>query len=224
MFGYVKVICDTVDDYDGRDGDTKVLCLGGGAYSIPRNLVTGGDSRHVSVMEIDEGVTNVARKWFHLGEVEEQVGDRLTLITGDARVGMQDSDELYDVIINDTFAGNVPARTLSTKEAAELAKGHLTDKGIYVANVIGKATSDNPDMLAWETETLESVFKHVYVLNVDGASEESLANHIIVATDDDDYAIPSDAITEKVTSTAETRVLTDDDSPVEWIVSFNEKH
>ena len=223
VFPYVEAICGVVDAYDADGGDAGVLCLGGGAYSIPRRLVTSRDGRRVDVMEIDDGVTDVARKWFHLAEVEERVGDRMRVISGDARVSMADSDERYDVIINDTFAGNVPVRTLATKEAAELAKGHLTEHGIYVANVIGKATSDRPDMLAWEKKTLESVFRHVHVIAADNHGDDQLANHILVATDDDGYRVPSWAREETVESTAESRVLTDDDSPVEWIVSFSDK-
>lgn len=221
VFGYVAAICDVVSDYDSGDHG-RILCLGGGAYSIPRTLVTRGDWRRVSVMEIDEGVTETAREWFHLGEVEDQVGDRLSIIHGDARVSLAASDATYDVIINDTFAGNVPVRTLATKEAAKLAKDHLSEHGIYIANVIGKAQSDTPNMLAWEKETLESVFRHVYVIRSPDAigGPEHSSNHIIVATDSDEYMLPAWATPETVSSTAETRVLTDDDSPVEWIVSF----
>lgn len=226
VFDYVRTICDIVNAYDGTgadDGATDVLCLGGGAYSIPRNLVTSYDWRHVDVMEIDDGVTEAARKWFHLAEVEEKVGDRLSVISGDARVSMQDSDKSYDIVINDTFAGNVPVRTLATKEAAELVKSRLTGRGIYVANVIGKAQNDEPDMVAWEKMTLESVFKHVYVLPTSNADPTRMSNYIIVATDDDRYALPIGMDVVEIVNTAETRVLTDDDSPVEWIVSFDDK-
>lgn len=218
VFDYTRTICDTIDAWNPREG--RILCLGGGAYSIPRHLVTSGDKREVSVMEIDDGVTDVARKWFHLAEVEEQVGDRMNVISGDARVSLAETDETYDIIVNDTFAGNVPVRTLATKEAAELVKAHLSDHGIYISNVIGKTVSDTPDMLAWELETLKSVFRHVHVIQVEFHGEGQIANHIIVATDDDDYEPPQGMRSELVISTAETRVLTDDDSPVEWITSF----
>lgn len=221
VFDYVNVTCAIADAHVSDGG--HVLCLGGGAYSIPRELVTRNDTRKVTVMEIDDGVTEVARKWFHLAEVEKQVGDRLGIVHGDARVSLADDDGTYDVIINDTFAGNVPVRTLATKEAAELVKGHLSEHGIYVANVIGKTKSKDPDMLAWETRTLESVFKHVYVIKVVNAPDDIQANHIVVATDDDSYQPPVWVVQELVSSDAETRVLTDDDSPVEWIVSFTDK-
>lgn len=224
VFEYAYSVCDLVKR-DARKRPANVLCLGGGAYSVPRNLASDPSGMQVDVMEIDEGITEIAREWFHLAEVEERSDGRLRSITSDARVGLADGDSLYTVIFNDTFAGTVPARTLSTVEAVRAVKSRLTSDGLYISNVIGRVHSDKPSFLAWEAETMRQVFKHVYVVQQIGMPENwddtQTANYLIVATDRDGYEdeLPDWAKLIELTGDGEVKVLTDDYSPVEWLTA-----
>lgn len=222
-FDYTNTICHAIERYGaagGTDG-MGLLFMGGGAYSMPRYMVTHTDAR-VDVMEIDDGVTDIARKWFNLGEVERQVGDRLQVITGDARIELTESDKRYDYIVNDTFAGNVPVRTLATVEAAQVAKEHLNDGGALIVNVIGRLESDKPSLLPWEVETLRQVFGHVYVFPVsEDYDPKASLNWMVLATDSDRFSSEG---TVTPVNTTEAHPLTDDDSPVEWIASYEDKY
>lgn len=225
VFDYTRRICEVTEARLGGTG--RILALGGGAYSIPKHLAAASDGYVVDIVEIDPGVTDVARRWFGLADAEEAAGGRLRVIDGDARVFLSDDGggDRYDIIINDTFAGEVPARTMATLEAARAAKGRLAEGGLYVSNVIGRLDSDSPSFLDWEVMTLRQAFRFVVVLpgndhweaaREDGAS----ANWVVVATDDAEWARQAlgSGESQEVTGVG-TSVLTDDYSPVEWLAA-----
>lgn len=199
----------------------NVLCLGGGAYSIPKRLAVIDDIS-VDVVEIDDGITKIAKQYFGLQEAIDESDGKIGLITGDARVETRAAKRTYDIILNDTFAGDVPARTMTTVEALADIRHALRDNGLYVCNVIGKM-SVKGGFLASELQTIKSCFKHVWVVSVHGFDYDvnRLDNFLVVATDDDNY-VPSDdvvVIPDSEFSLDKVQVLTDDNCPVEYLVS-----
>ena len=205
--------------------DSKVLFLGGGAYSMPKWFAKNQDA-DVTVVEIDPGVTDVAKKYFQLDEVSGQSRHPIGQITGDARVVCGELTDTYDVIMNDTFAGDEPVRATATIEAAETAKARLNEDGLYVMNIIGILDDAENEFLGWEVMTLREVFDNVHVYSVmpNGTSPlDRPQNWIVVATQDDSWQAPKE-YTEVDVSTEGSRVLTDDNSPVEWLsAQLNEK-
>ena len=147
-------------------------------------------------------------------------------ITGDARVVCGELTDTYDVIMNDTFAGDEPVRATATIEAAETAKARLNEDGLYVMNIIGILDDAENEFLGWEVMTLREVFDNVHVYSVmpNGTSPlDRPQNWIVVATQDDSWQAPKE-YTEVDVSTEGSRVLTDDNSPVEWLsAQLNEK-
>lgn len=214
---------DLVFDYARRFreiADTKegpVVCLGGGAYSIPRNLAH--DGRQVTCVEIDPGITDIAREYFGLAEAEKSYD--LTCVNADARVWLEGAKGTgASIIFNDTFAGNVPARTLAVKEAIEAAKEALAPDGLYVVNAIGRAWNSGEGLLADEVATVGSVFDNVWVFTDSDSvtNGANLDNYLIVGSDDASW-IDSFGATPINVSAKNMRVLTDDWSPVEWLVT-----
>lgn len=206
--------CNEVKDIAATKGTGRGVCLGGGAYSIPRALAH--DGWDITCVEIDPGVTEIAREWFGLSDTEAVFS--LDCVNDDGRVWLESNAGFgADFILNDTFAGNVPARTLTTVEAAQAAHACLAKDGIYVVNVIGTLECDRPSLLADEVEALRSVFKNVYVFG-DGDEEDGRRdNYIVVATDDDAW---QKSVTKKALEVkgGDVRPLTDDWCPVEWLV------
>lgn len=200
----------------GDAASGSVLCLGGGAYSIPQHIVRelGGQA---TVVEIDAGVTEAARKWFGLAQTEGIAGDRITTENMDGRVYLADCGRRFDAVFNDTFAGNTPARGLCTLEAVRLVKSCLAEGGLFVTNAIGVAQRDGESLLADEVATMREVFARVHVLWHEQPEDMGKRqNYIIVATDDMSWEVP-DGLVEIEVSSGKTRILTDDDSPIEML-------
>jgi spermidine synthase len=216
LFDYTKVADQVVSDRLGDSG--SVLVMGGGAYSLPCAFAARGYA--CDVAEIDKDVTQIARDYFSLSKWEGEGPGHVRTLSGDARVTLTDMPQTtkYDVILNDTFAGNEPARTLTTTEAARLVHDRLTDNGIYVSNIIGPETGAADTFLGWELKTLKEVFKNVHVLRTTKPSESTSVNWIVIATNDDNWSAPQ-GIEEAVIDTATSEVLTDDHCPVEALVA-----
>ena len=118
-----------------------VLVLGGGGYSYPKHLIAHRPETFVTCVEIDPVVTAIARRYFFLDRLFEEYdldeAGRLQLVEGDAREFLEQSDERYDAIVNDCFAGMSLVESLATREAAQLYHEHLREGGVYLSNVIG---------------------------------------------------------------------------------------
>lgn len=218
VFAYTNAMARVTDAV--VDEGSSVLMLGGGAYTMPAWLVREVGC-HVDVMEIDEGVTQVARDWFGLDDVVASAPNGMGLLTGDARVLLQESDDTWDVICNDTFAGNEPARSLVTVEAARVVHDHLEEGGLYVCNVLGRTDLDaNETFLGREMATLRQSFGLVKAFEVrTGARPEDPRNVIVVATDDLSWKAPGGMQEVEVGDLSDVRVLTDDDAPVEQLTA-----
>ena len=82
-------------------GIERVLMLGGGGYSYPKHALATHRLLAMDVVELDASVTLLARRWFYLDELERMAGDRLSLITADARSYMGEAlaaGMRYDVV------------------------------------------------------------------------------------------------------------------------------
>ena len=219
VFTYVSK-SDKLFDTFVNDGD-KALCLGGGAYSIPKWLALN-NAADVYVIEIDPGVTNVARKYFYLDDVSNVSKHGIENHQGDARVVMPKLESgVYSLVYNDTFAGNEPAATLSTIEAARDVKARLKPGGLYISNVIGMLGDIDNQFLGWEIRTLKEAFGNVHLIscyeNYEANSYVAL-NWLVVATDDMDWTVPEGFIDVPISNVG-GNVLTDDNCPVETLTA-----
>lgn len=220
VFDYCRVAENVIGTF--ATSDDEALCLGGGAYSVPKWLAAELGA-NVEVIEIDPGVTEVARRYFFLDEVSEASKHGIVNHTGDGRVVMGAlEDGSYNVIFNDTFAGIEPVGVLSTVEAAREAKSLLAENGFYVANVIGMQDGVSEQFLGWEVRTLREVFGNVRVIacydNYEQYSDLAL-NWIVVATDDMGWQVP-EGFVEAEFDLDGAEVLTDDDCPVEYLTAM----
>jgi predicted membrane-bound spermidine synthase len=225
VFDYTRTVMDIIRDT--CDDTSRVVVMGGGGYTIPQATAVGTGAE-VTVMEIDPGVTQAARDWFYLGDVEGEGPGLVSTVTGDARLSLCDLDSgSVDVVVNDTFSGIEPARTLSTVEAAREVRRVLRRDGLYVVNVIGSPEGAADSFMGWELRTLRDAFSHVWVFadssdsvrDGEVAHPEWVDNWVVVATDGG--WVPSGELSERGVDVdidgAET--LTDDRCPVEALVA-----
>ena len=169
----------------------RVLMLGGGGFSYPRHVLTSRLDVAVDVVEVDPAVVSAARRWFFLDEIEAdpETSSRLRVIVADAREYLECRAAMgaarYDAIVNDTFSGREPVRSLATVGAAQAAKACLAPGGIYLTNVVSRSGGSDVSFLRDEVATLAEVFRHVHVVL---ACDDDLGgedNYLVVATDGD---------------------------------------
>lgn len=114
----------------------KVLILGNAGGTIATALRTLDPDVTVDAVDYDAQLAELGKRWFGLG------GDRLRLLTGDARVELRRSDGGYDAIIVDAYRQPYIPFHLSTKEFFKLAKDRLSPGGVVVVNVGHPAGDD----------------------------------------------------------------------------------
>lgn len=171
----------------------NTLLIGGAGYSYTKYFISHYDDKNMDVVEIDKGITEIAKKYFYLNDLISDYNlkenKRLGLINDDGRIYLNNNQKKYDAILNDAFSGNTPAKTLTTYENILNVKKSLNDGGVYLTNIISSLEGEDSKFLRAEVNTLKTVFKNVYVIpckdiNVD--IYES-TNNMVVATDDDIY-------------------------------------
>lgn len=166
----------------------NVMMIGGAGYSYPKYYLNKYNNITIDVIEIDEGITELAKKYFFLQNIIEENNNssRINLICNDGRIYLNSNTKKYDAILNDAFTGSCPVATLTTIEAAKLIHDSLNNNGVYLTNIVGSLEGENSKFLKAEVNTLKQVFKNVYVVPCNRNENEIDVphNNMIVASDD----------------------------------------
>lgn len=157
------------------------LVIGGGAYSIPKAILSDASEATVFVSEIEPSLYDISKKYFALSD-----GARLKNTTADGRQLLRNSADIYDVIYSDVYYSlySIPAH-FTTQEFFELAKSRLSKDGIFVANLVGYLSHLSPSFLMSEIKTFQSVFPNNYVFAVGSTESTDTQNIIIVGYNSD---------------------------------------
>lgn len=185
-------------DTSGSTPDVlRVLVMGGGGYSLPKYLATYVPNAVTDVVEIDPSMTKLAREQFFLDECLENTHaeeeGRLNLINGDAWEWLLSSTEPYDVIVNDAFSGNKPLGTMKTDEGAHVVHEHLTENGVYLANVRCKLEGRSSKVINEVEEAFGKEFSHVWYVPEWPDDPSKPGNNALCATDRE-LTLPKDAV------------------------------
>ena len=121
-------------------------------------------------VEIDPAIVEVGRQYFDLKE------NNLRVIVKDGRVHLATTRKRYDTILIDAYKQPYIPFHLTTKEFFTAVKDHLNENGVVGINV-GSTRADS-EILLMIQNTIKSVFKHVYVVEVRGCF-----NYLVWATD-----------------------------------------
>ena len=197
----------------------NTLMIGGAGYSYPKYYISNYPDKTIDVVEIDPDITEIAKKYFYLDKLIKDFdlknNNRLGLITDDGRTYLNKNTKKYDAILNDAFAGESPAITLTTIEAAQKIHNSLTPNGLYLSNVISSIDGENSNFIKAEVNTLKQVFKNVYVVPChDSNNYEQIQNNMIVATDD--FLNLENTVNLNISSN--TIILTDNYCPVDSLL------
>uniref|UniRef100_B8DLC6 Spermine synthase n=1 Tax=Nitratidesulfovibrio vulgaris (strain DSM 19637 / Miyazaki F) TaxID=883 RepID=B8DLC6_NITV9 len=207
-------------------GARRVLMLGGGGYSVPKWLLSGraglnADTLRVDVVELDPGMTGVARQHFGLED-----DARLRIFHEDARAFLNrraqvragqgagaastaDAGALgdgggaarYDLIFTDIFNSyySVPFH-VGTVEAARRMRALLADDGAVVMNIISAAGGEDGRLFRAIRAAFAASFADVRVYAVATAdSVDYVQNLMLVARPAGGPSeVPSAALTPEV--------------------------
>lgn len=200
----------------------RVLLLGGGGYSAPKRLLADRPDLTVDVVELDPGVTALARRFFGLTDLPG-----LTVTHEDARTFVNRDHAPYDAILMDVFDTHyAPPFHLATKEAAARLSTLLTDRGLVMVNCIAALEGDAGALLRAQAATYAAVFPVVDIYPLEDATDGSRVQNVVLVARKaaaPAAALPADSELARFLAGRWTRPLeparplTDDFAPVEQL-------
>ena len=145
--------------------DVLILGMGTGTYATQCNRFMEGI--RVEGVEIDEDITKLARKYFHLSE-------EIPVHTYDGRAFLNATDKTYDVIMVDAYQDITIPFQMSSVEFFTLVKNHLNPGGVMVVNMNMRGQEGEEGITFSLSQTINSVFPNCYVVNCAGSTNREL--------------------------------------------------
>lgn len=198
------------------------LIIGGAAYTYPRDFLKEFKDADLDVVEIDPGMTNVARKYFGLKD-----SARLSIIHEDGRIFLNGNQKKYDTIFVDAFssASSVPFQ-LTTVEAVKKIYTSLNDNGAVLVNVISAREGNRGKFFRAEYATYKRVFPQVYAFAVQNEKDVNIIQNIMLVALKTDKVLSLKSFDKRFNTkldhlltksvTNDLPILTDDFAPVEY--------
>jgi spermidine synthase len=175
-FDYIRGFNVAIDAWKPEPAAIRALHIGGGGFTMPRELKATRPGSDSLVLEIDAKLVK-----FDQRELALELASDLRTQAGDGRMGLrQQRSGSYDLVIGDAFGGQSVPWHLTTVEVARDIKRVLTTNGLYVLNVIDSPPSK---FVKAEIATVQGVFSHVAVLSYPEAFVGEVgANFVVVAS------------------------------------------
>jgi spermidine synthase len=177
VYGYEKMYAEVTAYRAERDDQLRALFIGGGGYTFPRYMEALYPNSELDVIEIDPGVTQIARDLLGL---ERDTG--IVTYNQDARTFLEQTPiKHYDLVFGDAFNDFSVPYHLTTKEFNDRVRAWLVDDGIYLVNIIDGWRGE---FLRAYVHTLRQSFRYVYVAPTSTEWREALhTTFVIIGTD-----------------------------------------
>ena len=201
--------------------ELSVLVLGNGSGTYATQCGRYFTNVTVEGVEIDEKITELAKKYFELPE-------NVKVTTYDGRAFLNAVDTKYDVIMVDAYQDITIPFQMSSKEFFTLVRDHLANGGVMVVNMNMKADRED-GINRYLSDTIASVFSEVYTVDVKGSTnqelfascgtglKEMLAEQVSKEKDAELAAMMQEVAKSLVRYEGGNRILTDDRAPVELL-------
>lgn len=210
---------------DFRTDIKNALMIGGAGFTFPRDFLKKNPNARIDVVEIDPGMTAIARRFFRLKD-----DPRMNIIHQDGRIYLNNAGQAkYDVVFLDAFGSlfTVPFQ-LTTIESVSHIRRVLNEDGVVIFNLGGAVSGSSSLFFQAEYNTYRKIFPHVRVFKVNtGYSNEQLQNLIIIASLSELNIDPETDIAGSEIKEFEIThdgILTDDLAPVEYFNSFAQRN
>jgi spermidine synthase len=148
----------------------RILLIGLGGGSIPAAMAKCYPNAEIDIVEIDEDVVDVAKKYFYFKPTANM---KITVMDG--RRFLRSAKNQYDIIFLDAYDDMSIPFHLTTREFFKLVKQRLYEDGIVAANIWGPNTDE---FYLSEVRTYQDVFSHVYLIDAVPSN-----NYILIACD-----------------------------------------
>jgi len=200
----------------------NVLMIGGGAYTYPHDFIKNYPDAKMDVVEIDPGMTDIARKYFGLNDEKN-----LAIYHQDARIYLNENKKKYDVIFGDAFnsASAIPFQ-LTTKEAIIKEYDALNDGGVIMVNIISAIEGEKGKFARAEYATYKKVFPQVFLFAVQNIEDGSETQNIMLVALKSEKISKLESLDKEIDGflskvwkkpiADDVPVLTDDFAPVEY--------
>lgn len=206
----------------------NALMLGGAGYSFPKEYLRTYPDAKIEVVEIDPGMTALAKRFFKLQE-----NRNLKITHEDGRIFLNRAENgKYDAVFIDAFnsSGNIPFH-LTTIETVRHIHRILSGNGVVIVNLTTSLEGDKSVFLAAEYRTYAQVFPQVHLFRVNPELPDNIVQNVILAAPKDARFSPDGLNTDaelaemlrhkyELNIPDETTILTDDFAPVEYFNSF----
>ena len=154
----------------------RVLFIGGGGFSGPKQFLEHYPNATVDVVEIDPDVVAVAKDYFGVTD-----DPRMRTFMMDGRSFLRDAGT-YDVVVLDAYSKTYVPFHLMTLEFFESLDEHLAPGGVVVSNLISSLIGDTSELLKAEVNTIAGVLPQIYLFPTRSGQLSLLQNIILVAT------------------------------------------
>jgi spermidine synthase len=188
---------------------------------MPRHLAAVRPGSRSTVLEVDPQLPTLGRD-----ELGLPSGPDLRVVTGDARTRIVDEDDDgYDVVLGDAFGSLAVPWHLTTAELVAEVRRVLRPGGTYALNVI-----DNPPLAfaRAQTATLLAAFAHVAVYAAPAALAGDAGGNLVLLASDEPLpleqlrvlaATRAETVGDAAVFAGDAQVLTDDDAPVDQLLT-----
>ncbi len=197
----------------------NVLLIWWWGYSYPKYYISHYEWKKMTVVEIDEKITEIAKKYFYLDKLIKDFNlennKRLNLINEDWRTYLNDNNIEYDAILNDAFSGDNPAKTLTTLENIKNIKKSLKKNWVYLTNIISSLEWEKSKFIRAEVNTLKKVFNNVYIIPCYSNNYLYDSQNIMVIASDDELTLEG---TYNLVLDENEIVITDDYCPIDSLI------
>jgi spermidine synthase len=159
-------------------GAMRVLFIGGGGFSGPKQFLEYYPHVTVDVVEIDPDVVAVAREHFRVTD-----DPRLRVFVMDGRSFLREAG-IYDVVVLDAYSKTYVPFHLMTREFFEVLDEHLSPEGVVVSNLISSLIGDTSELLKAEVNTIAGVLPQIYLFPTRSRQLSRIQNIALIATKD----------------------------------------
>lgn len=164
-----------------------VAVIGGGGFSLPKWFAYHLAPVRVVAVEVDPKIIEIARRSFYLDRAERELAGtgRLEVVCADGWTWLSSRDEPLDLVVNDAFSGRQPLAALAAGSGARTIHEHLSEGGVYLANVRAPLTGRGARALHETLSNFATEFAHVWFMPECPEEPRRLGNNVLVASDTD---------------------------------------
>jgi spermidine synthase len=158
----------------------KILFVGGGGFSGPKNFLNTYSHSRIDVVEIDPVVISIGKKYFNLPK-----NNRLNVFNEDGRkflLQSKDNNNYYDVVILDAFSKNYVPFSLITREFFQLVSENLPSNGVTVLIFVSSLKGDTSKLIRAVYKTMSEIFSTVYVFRTASKDLSIVQAIVVIAT------------------------------------------